>query len=234
VPSEWHLLRSLERSAVAEQVASTLRHDMRNKFASIRNATFYIKKSLAKRDMLDGDARVPKFLDLINEQLEKADELLKEHAQHGDKLTTSSTPTTVDACVERAASKFPSNGPRMNLELGCGETRDLDSLGLTFAISCLIENAIEACGDEGEVFVSSERGDGGTWIHVKDSANAFGLSAVEEALTPFVSTKEGHTGIGLNLAARSMSLLGGRLELPSAEVTHPRLFISDEPSSPSL
>jgi signal transduction histidine kinase len=216
----------MERAAIAEQVASTLRHDMRNKFASIRNAAFYIKKSLSKNGALETDPRVSRFLDLIGEQLEQADELLTERAQYGDAIVSSSSTTSVDECVASVVQSWSIEGPTISCELSAAETATLDAIGLQFSLGCLLENAVEACGSEGSVTIRTRSLEEGWVIEVEDSSCSFDSEKVSRALNSFESTKEGHWGIGLNMASRSMRLMGGRLELPGEGALHPRLFVS--------
>jgi signal transduction histidine kinase len=198
---------------------------MRNKFASIRNAAFYIKKSLSKNDALDADPRVARFLDLIAEQLEEADGLLTEHAQHSAAIVFPSTESSIDGCVASVVQTWSRQDPALICELSANETASLDAVGLKFSLACLLENAVEACGSEGSVTVRTKSVDDGWVIEVEDSSCSFDGEKVSRALSPFESTKEGHAGIGLNMASRSMQLMGGRLELPGEGVLHPRLFV---------
>lgn len=59
-----------------------IRHDLRNRFASIRNALFYLKTRVQKRTGLcDADPRVPAFFALIDEELQKAEALIAPRAE---------------------------------------------------------------------------------------------------------------------------------------------------------
>lgn len=68
--------------APTEEMAPCLRHDLRNKFAAIRNAVFYIERSLTRSQTIDHDPRVARFLQLVCEQLDAADALLEERGRH--------------------------------------------------------------------------------------------------------------------------------------------------------
>jgi hypothetical protein len=73
--------RKSESVASAEEAASVLRHELRNKFSSILNATAYIQRSLEKMQLLERDARIARFLALIAKELEGADHLLDQRAR---------------------------------------------------------------------------------------------------------------------------------------------------------
>ena len=64
----------------AERAASSLRHDLRNKFSSILNAVTYVERSLEKMDLLGRDPRIARFFELIGKELEAADGLLDQRA----------------------------------------------------------------------------------------------------------------------------------------------------------
>jgi signal transduction histidine kinase len=65
-----------EREAAAEMAVSQLRHDLRNRLAAIRNAAFYIRRRTSALPGANDDARVPRFFDLIEQELELAANLL--------------------------------------------------------------------------------------------------------------------------------------------------------------
>jgi PleD family two-component response regulator len=58
---------------------SSVRHDLRNRFASIRNAAFYLRTRVEKRtDLFSTDPRVPAFFNLIDEELARAEAIVAE------------------------------------------------------------------------------------------------------------------------------------------------------------
>lgn len=57
-----------------------LRHDLRNHLSTIRNAAFYLERRMRKTDAWDNDARVPKFFELIESELEAAAECISKRA----------------------------------------------------------------------------------------------------------------------------------------------------------
>ena len=81
-----------------------LRHDMRNKFAAIVNATYYLRRRLRDSDAWRADPRIAEFFTLIDNELAAADRLLSERmALHllGDEPRL----TRLGDCVERACAE---------------------------------------------------------------------------------------------------------------------------------
>ena len=64
LPAELYLLY---QQFVAEESLSVIRHDLRNKLGSIRNAAFYVRRKLDKiaPEVAIKDPRVPEFLAMI-------------------------------------------------------------------------------------------------------------------------------------------------------------------------
>src|SRR4051812_8633496 len=60
-------LDALERVIIAEELASLIRHELRNNLSSIRNAAFYLKRRAQTTHLWEGDQRVPQFFTLIEE-----------------------------------------------------------------------------------------------------------------------------------------------------------------------
>jgi signal transduction histidine kinase len=58
----------------SDDLASELRHHLRNRLAAIRNAAFYIKKKAEREGLTEKDPRVARFFDLIQDELTDADE----------------------------------------------------------------------------------------------------------------------------------------------------------------
>ncbi|NRA35067.1 MAG: hypothetical protein HRU17_17195 [Polyangiaceae bacterium] len=67
---------SADAEGTPEAQASELRHHLRNRFAAIRNAAFYIEQKTLGVEVLEQDPRIRRFFELISRQLEEADEVL--------------------------------------------------------------------------------------------------------------------------------------------------------------
>ena len=66
-------LEARERAAVAEVVTAVLRHDLRNRFSSIRNASYYLMRQAQKTELWKADPRMETFFQLIDRELVSAE-----------------------------------------------------------------------------------------------------------------------------------------------------------------
>lgn len=222
---------SLLRAAVAEEVASVLRHDLRNKFAGIRNASVYIKRSLKKSGKLEGDPRVERFLDLIVQQLIEADEMLSERLEFSELLTQERSEQSVDSVLLELRSKWSAVFDELSYDLDAARAFVFEKATLAFCIERILENAEEAGAKELRISTRIQQEEVQLLVHQEQPS--FVSDDGSAALTPFETDKSGHLGIGLNIVSRLMHRLGGQLSLPQNESDALRLILPTEMGEPS-
>lgn len=99
--------------------------------------------------------------------------------------------------------------------LGARELRaEGDALARVLAI--LFRNSVEAGGAEVNVTVQAAAVDGWLELQVRDDGPGIAPGLGVRVFEPFVSSKERGTGLGLPLAARVLSFLGGEVRLVDA------------------
>jgi two-component system NtrC family sensor kinase len=83
----------------------------------------------------------------------------------------------------------------------------------------LINNALDAIGDEGEVHLFVERSGLGVEVRIQDDGPGIPAADLKRVFEPFYSTKSGgksHSGLGLAICRDIMRSLNGRIEVSSA------------------
>lgn len=98
----------------------------------------------------------------------------------------------------------------------------------------LVRNSLDVLSSTGEVRVSARRqGPDRIQFAVEDSGPGIPESVRETLFQPFVTTKDGGTGLGLPLARKIAEQHGGRLEVGSSEVLGGARFILELPCTPA-
>jgi signal transduction histidine kinase len=211
VPEELALLHQL---FVVEESLSVIRHDLRNKMGSVRNAAFYIRRKLDKiaPEVAAKDPRIPDFLGLIVGELDAAEGILQSRLPAPDQPQ----PITVAAIIDRvrALAALPADirlegEPAPSLVVRAA----LDEGSL--ALCCFIQNAVDAGARTIRIRVFERDGD--AVFHVDDDGAGFAEGAEARALEPFFSTRVGRMGVGLNIARRIANRWKGKIELVSLE-----------------
>ncbi|HKO46108.1 MAG TPA: HAMP domain-containing sensor histidine kinase [Polyangiaceae bacterium] len=211
-------LRMVEMLAVLEEASIPLCHDIRNRIASIRNLSYFVRRKLASEETPQRDPRVNEFLAKIEGEVQRTDDLIDAwgvsvHGMRSSEVRTVRAADCIRLAIETARSServgFEFVSPAEPLEI----QGDLEMLA--FALRCLLENAGEASGS-GCVSIKAEREDDRCSVTVTDRGP--GISDPVRCLERFESTKQGHLGLGLCMARRIVSRFGGDLMIGSPEV----------------
>jgi signal transduction histidine kinase len=97
-----------------------------------------------------------------------------------------------------------------------------DPVYTMFALVCLLDNALEASGNEGRIHVSVAQAPDDMWsIEVADEGSGMEQQLLDRTGRPFESKADGVArGVGLWLARRAAKLMGGRMSHSSAGAGH--------------
>jgi signal transduction histidine kinase len=204
-------LRTVELLALLEEATTPLRHDVRNRIASVRNLAFFVRRKLSTELAPDRDSRVNDFLSKIEGEVQRTDEVIENWSTRSQAVRASELGRVpVVECLRLAldSARLPAT---VGLELAPPSEPlevEADREALAFAVRCLIENAGEAIG-AGVVCVAAERAADSCRMTVTDSGP--GIADPARCLERFESSKPGHLGLGLCMARRIVTRLGGDL-----------------------
>ncbi|HEU4405956.1 MAG TPA: HAMP domain-containing sensor histidine kinase [Polyangiaceae bacterium] len=202
-------LALLEAVAFSEEYVSTLRHDLRNKLASIRNAAFYLARRAQKTELWGDDPNVPRLFKIIDDSAQGADDLL--HGNLGPRSAGLRRPRRVGAAepAELAAASARV-GPELRVELEVqGAELYCDPGEVALALRCLVENAAEAVAQQGVVRLEGAPGERAYVFQVIDQGPGIDPARRDDVFLPLAGTKPGHVGLGLNIARRIARHYGG-------------------------
>jgi signal transduction histidine kinase len=211
IPSELFLLHQW---FVVEESLSLIRHDLRNRLGSIRNANFYLRRRVQKLapDVSTADPRVPEFFALIASELEATEQIMQSRLpppDGGELIAASAIVQRVRELVE-----LPGNVQAIV------ETADDARIRIApdeaaLAMYCLVENAVDAlAGADGTIRLRTIERDGRLALEVEDDARG---GVAERALEAFFTTRRGRMGIGVNIARRIAARWSGTLALTTLE-----------------
>lgn len=209
-------LGAVERAAIAEEVASVVRHDLRNSLASIRNAAFYLKRRTTGTHLWEADARVPQFFTLIDDMVVGATKMVEERLGLQHLFTRRVRRVRGRECVERAtACARVQAAVTLATDAGPHEI-EVDVSEVALAIRCLVENAAEATGAGGRVKVSARAVGLDFVVEVTDDGPGVADVARDKIFRAFHTTRDGHAGLGLSIARRVARRYGGDVVLRPA------------------
>ncbi len=204
-----------ERLQAIAELSASLAHEIKNPLASIRSAT----EQLARRQQRRGDADEDEqaLLALTVREADRLSRLLSEFLDFA--RTRASQLTQVDvASVARTAvalvKQHPACGPGVQVTLEtAGEAGSCLVAGdddlLHRAVFNLVLNAVQAVASHGHVRVHVTPANDSAIeaesiaVHVTDDGPGVPVEMRERLFEPFVTTKQGGTGLGLPIAHRA-------------------------------
>lgn len=219
-------LEARERAAVAEVVTAVLRHDLRNRFSSIRNASYYLMRQAQKTELWKTDPRMETFFQLIDSELVSAEEVL---SSRGPAASDEDT-TRLQLCDVAQGALTRAGVPSFVRVESTWQERALvqaDAARLALLIRCLVENAVEAMPRGGLLSVRTLRADEGRVVlEVSDTGPGVPEELRTRVFEPFMTTKEGHAGLGLCIVQRLALRCRAWVELKPAEPVGTRVRVS--------
>lgn len=211
-------LAELHQVLLVTVATSGMRHELRNKLSSLRNASFFLKRKFDGQQVWKDDGRVPRFFQIMEAELAAAEEIVASGLS--DILQEPAMTRFDPAEAVRAAIGMAPAPDGVALSVAPGSFRvSANAAELTVAIRCLLDNAIDsvmAAGGGSVVVGFSTSPPAHVAIEVVDDGPGFSQSDPTPWLLPFATTKPGRLGLGLNVAKRVATRAGGSLEVMAA------------------
>jgi signal transduction histidine kinase len=206
-------------SGLIETLAAGVAHEVRNPLNSVQ-----INLSILEQELLEllpnRDTHVFSVLGKIAGEIKRLDDFVSEFLRFArpPKLNVVRLPvrpliTDLAAFIAPECSK---KGVTLGLDLRGPESARLDAFQLKQAILNLVLNALQATPAGGHVAVRTTGDKSRLVVAVVDNGEGMGPETLEKALTPFFTTREGGTGLGLPLVRRITEQHGGSVEIQSA------------------
>jgi signal transduction histidine kinase len=200
----------------AGRLAAEFAHQIKNPLAIINNAAFSLQRSLRT-----GKADAAHQLEIIQEEVARADRVITQITGYAQLSEGRVEKLDVIAELERAiAQVFPPAVPtqiKIHREFAAHFPPLLMQRGhLSEILVNLLQNAREALGQKGNVFVSADcRRDYSVEISVRDDGPGVPPDKIERIFEAYYTTKEKGTGLGLAIAKHNVELYGGTVRVES-------------------
>lgn len=205
--------QALARARELEQVGAQLSHELKNPLGAIKTLV-----QLSARDTRDDKSR--ERLRVAEAEIERMDGILKEYLSFSrpiEKLRRE--PLALGALADEVVLILGPQAAHAGVTLRRqGDARiEADARRLKEALFNLVANALEATPRGGSVRVEIAERDGAVRLSVRDSGRGMAKEVLERVGTPFFTTREQGTGLGVALARAVFVQHGGALEYESAE-----------------
>jgi signal transduction histidine kinase len=200
----------------AGRLAAEFAHQIKNPLAVINNVLFSLQRSLR-----DGKADVAQQIEIIQEEVARADRVITQitgYAQLSEgRVEKLDVVTELDRAI---AQVFPPAVPtqiKIHREFAAHFPPLLMQRGhLSEILVNLLQNAREALGEKGDVFVTADcRRDYAVEISVRDDGPGVPPDKIERIFEAYYTTREKGTGLGLAIVKHNVELYGGTVRVES-------------------
>lgn len=207
--------KQAERLAAVGRLAAELAHEIRHPVASLEGSLPILLEGVP-----DDDPR-QEFAGICRQELARLESLTSQvldYARPGHAEVVALDPNDILRRVHTALSPHARRrdiGLVLDLTTGLPPA-PIDPQRMQQVFLNLGWNALEAAPDGGRVRLASGSDQRGSWLSVEDSGPGLDPAVREQLFEPFVTTKEGGTGLGLAVAWQLVQQQGGEIEAGDA------------------
>ena len=205
--------RALARARDMEQLSAKLSHELKNPLAAIKTLV-----ELAAQDPADASSR--EGLHVARTEIDRMRGILQEYLSFSRPFEQVSwEPVDLGALSDEVLVLLGPSAEKSGVALRRrGDARlEADPRRLKEALINLVANAVQATPRGGGVEIAIDRRDTMVEVAVHDSGQGMPAEVLEKLGTPFFTTRNEGTGLGVALARAAFVQHGGALEYSSAE-----------------
>ena len=192
----------LDRLNLVGEMAAAIGHEIRNPMTTVRGFLQLMSAKLQPEDK--------KYLALMVSELDRANAIITEFLSLAKNKPVEKKPVNLNDIIKTVEpllnADILKNNMNLQIELGDIPCLQLDEKEMRQIIFNLVRNGIEAMEPGGTITISTCAGHNEIVLSVADSGKGIEPEILEKLGTPFFTTKEAGTGLGLavcySIAAR--------------------------------
>ncbi|MFD1358912.1 ATP-binding protein [Fictibacillus halophilus] len=212
IEMKQELIRT-EKMNVVSQLAASVAHEIRNPMTSVRGFMQLMQKEkLTKEQQL--------YISISIEELDRAQEIINQYLALAKPQTDQYETIDLTSVIQQSIDVMHSYAILNSIHITQQVEQSLEIEGLKLEIQQvlinIIKNAIEAIKSEGEISISAEKNANGfVSIQIKDNGVGMTENQIKKLGSPYYSTKEKGTGLGLTVCHQIVKQMGGQILIKS-------------------
>jgi two-component system NtrC family sensor kinase len=199
---------------LAQRLAASVGHELRNPLAAVRNANAFINKKIRA----GAEPRVVQFLDLVERELNVCGKIITDLLDFARERRLNLNLTELRDLVDEAVSLLPQSSSQIvNTIMSDLPMAIVDRDQFRQVVINLVQNAAEALEPRGggRIMISATHGDGRWRLVVEDNGPGMSAELVTKVFEPLFTTKVKGTGLGLAIVSNIIKSHGGRIRIES-------------------
>ncbi len=215
---EERLLQT-ERLATIGRMSAKVAHEIRNPLSSISLNTELLEEEIGSYKEVDAQ-EAKSLLRSISKELDRLTEITDDYLRFAKLPTPRLKELTVNRMVSDLLSmleiEMQDSGVSIEKRLAPKLPKvKVDQQQLRRALLNMLKNSLEAMPDGGTISVATEADSDCVRISIEDTGTGIDEMHMDRIFTPFFSTKEMGTGLGLPLAQQIVAEHGGEIKCAS-------------------
>ncbi len=199
-----------ERLAAIGELAGMVGHDLRNPLASIKNATYFLKK----KGKAISETQFKAFLEIIDKSIDHSDKIINDLLEYSKEMNLERSKYEAYTLVEEALRmvKVPDRIQRTNnVQKAIWIWVNADKMMRVFIN--LIKNAVDAMPQKGALEIRSCQTKDAMEISFTDTGSGIPEETLKKLFTPLFTTKAQGMGFGLAICKRIVEAHGGSIKV---------------------
>ncbi|MBH0160583.1 MULTISPECIES: ATP-binding protein [Fictibacillus] len=206
------LLRT-EKMNVVSQLAASVAHEIRNPMTSVRGFMQLMQKEdLTKEQQM--------YISISIEELDRAQEIINQYLALAKPQTDQYETIDLTSTIQQSIDVMHSYAILNSIHIAQHVESSLKIEGLKLEIQQvlinIIKNAIEAIKSKGEIRILAYKDiNNFVCIEIKDNGVGMSKEQLKKLGSPYYSTKEKGTGLGLTVCHQIVKQMGGKITIHS-------------------
>ncbi|MCK4906022.1 MAG: HAMP domain-containing histidine kinase [Spirochaetes bacterium] len=216
-----------ERLVVMGQMTAEMAHEIRNPLNAMAGAVEILKGDggvvRQAHQPVFGDGGVNKYLKVIEDKIARIDAFIKETLMFSRENKTVIEKVELQNVINEIADYFKPIIEKKSIKLIINDFPDLPAVAMTYShayqiISNIIENAINAAGDAGEITLRTGLIDHHyLCLEIHDNGPGIKKEDLKRIFEPFFGVGGKGSGLGLAIVKRLIEEYGGRVEASNSD-----------------
>lgn len=208
-------LQQAEKLNVISQLAASVAHEVRNPMTSVRG---FLQLMVDDKNL---QAQHKNYIDIALNELDHAQSIINDYLSLARPNTDELSPINVSDEVKKTIELMTSYSNIQNITI---ETAIEDCLHIKGnkneikqVLVNIIKNGIEAMEIGGTLTVKTYESNGEVKIEIIDSGKGMTKNQLKKLGTPFYTTKEKGTGVGLTISFQLVQAMKGKINIESEQ-----------------
>lgn len=204
-------LRQIDRLAAVGEMAATVAHEIRNPLGGIRGFAAFLAQDIPPEDPRR------RLVDKINDGVRSLDRVVTELLEYTRPVDLCLRPSSCAAIVQSALGFLHYDAKRVAIltEIEPGLRILADAEKLKQVVLNILLNAVQSITGSGEIHIRAEGDTSQVAVSFSDTGCGMKPEQIEKIFSPFFTTKEKGTGLGLAFCAKIVEGHGGDIEAVS-------------------